>query len=244
MRIPEPEYKKIFLAVSKQAISVVYAEDTGKKLSMGKEFIVVSQRAHNEFDCIENVFVTYTCKEKSDDKFGTKAKQEEEESKGGKDKEYEINKVSLHYFEKFFDSTHRLKRATYNVFDLTEDFLYMLKQCGLVIPSVKTKLINRISKFKKHVLPVHLDLPSVENFDEALKVIKDKTISEIGKFNTEKRDPFFRLLETETKRMNDEYEARTREFEIHKQALLEEAWEIINMKPAYMIEEEEKARRR
>lgn len=149
VRIPEPEMKKIFFAVSKRAISVVYAEDQHKKSTVGKEFVVVEQRAHNEFDCIENVFVTYTCQKKQKES-KVASKESEEESKGPTEQintenfknegeeDYEINKVTLHYFEKFFDSNNCLKRATYNVFDLTEDFIYMLRQCGLVIPSVKT----------------------------------------------------------------------------------------------------------
>ena len=43
---------------------MVNHEDRKKKSTVGKEFEVVSQRAHNEYDCIENVFVTYTCSEK------------------------------------------------------------------------------------------------------------------------------------------------------------------------------------
>ena len=59
-----------------------------------------------------------------------------------------MSRVTLHYFEKFYDERHRLKSATYNYFDLTEDFLFMLKQCGLVIPSEKTKLVTRPKKLK------------------------------------------------------------------------------------------------
>jgi hypothetical protein len=43
VRIPdEPDFRKIFFAVSKQAISVVYAEEgKAEKYEMGKEFMVV-----------------------------------------------------------------------------------------------------------------------------------------------------------------------------------------------------------
>lgn len=124
--------------------------------------------------------------------------------------------MSLHYFEKFFDNTNRLKRATYNVFDLTEDFIYMLRRCGLVIPNVKTKLINRISKFKQHVMPVQTELASVENFDAALREIKETTKKRIKEFNEGPRQEFFAELERQAKRMNDEYEAQQAEFERRK----------------------------
>ena len=57
-----------------------------------------------------------------------------------------MSKITLHYFEKFFDFRKKLRRATYNVFDLTEDFIKLITECGEVLPSDKTHIVRRIKK--------------------------------------------------------------------------------------------------
>lgn len=121
-----PNIKELVLAVTKQQVQIV---NTAEK----KEYIILQQRAHSEHDCIENVFLTHTVVKEKD----------------AEGKEAALDKFQLHYFEKIFDTKEKkLKRCTYNTFDLTDDFIFMLKNCGLVIPSEKTKLQQKIEKFK------------------------------------------------------------------------------------------------
>lgn len=82
----------------------------------GKEYQLVKQRAHCENDCLEDLFLTY---ERTED-----AKQ--------------IKKITLHYFEKYFDYRKKLQSCTYNMFELTEDFISMITTCGEILPSEKT----------------------------------------------------------------------------------------------------------
>jgi hypothetical protein len=79
-----------------------------------------------------------------------------------------MQKITLHYFEKFFEpgmQQPKLRRCTYNTFDLTEDFLNMLEKCGLVIPSEKTKLTRKIKKFKDNAVKK----------DEHVSILSDET---------------------------------------------------------------------
>lgn len=71
-------------------------------IKTGLEYDLVKQRANCQNDSIEDLFLTY----ERDDKDTSK-----------------INKITLHYFEKFFDYRKKLKGCTYNTFELTEDFL-------------------------------------------------------------------------------------------------------------------------
>lgn len=59
----------------------------------------MQQKAYTDFDSLENLFITFEKKEK---------------------------RITLHYFEKLYDYYHRLTRSSYNIFELSEDFLSML----------------------------------------------------------------------------------------------------------------------
>ena len=62
----------------------------------------MKQRSSCQNDSLEDLFLTY----ERDDKDMSK-----------------IRKITLHYFEKFFDYRKKLKGCTYNTFELTEDFI-------------------------------------------------------------------------------------------------------------------------
>jgi hypothetical protein len=70
----------------------------------------------------------------------------------------------LHYFEKFFDYRKKLKGCTYNMFDLTEDFINMITTCGEILPSEKNQLVATIKKYKTP--EVKKDEPIVEKTKE------------------------------------------------------------------------------
>jgi hypothetical protein len=91
------------------------------------EYPLVKQRAHCENDCLEDLLLTYERDEKNIDS---------------------VKKITLHYFEKFFDYRKKLKGCTYNVFELTEDFLKMISTCGEILPNEKTQLVQTISGYK------------------------------------------------------------------------------------------------
>jgi hypothetical protein len=111
----------------------------------GREFIIVKQRAHGEHDCLDGLFITYEANESH------------------------VKKMTLHYFEKFFDFRKKLRRATFDEFELTEDFLKMLDSCGEVIPNDKIELIQRIGVLVDHG-------PSE---DSIVKGLKPETANEI-----------------------------------------------------------------
>jgi len=69
------------------------------------QYDLVKQRANCQNDCLEDLFLTY-----------------ERE----KDGSFKIKKLTLHYFERFYDYRKKLKNSTYNMFDLTDDFLTMV----------------------------------------------------------------------------------------------------------------------
>jgi len=92
------------------------------------EYDLVKQRANCQNDAIEDLFLTY---------------------QRSKDKPTEIKKITLHYFEKFFDYRKKLKGCTYNVFELTEDFMHMIKTCREILPNEKTKLVKTIHRYKQ-----------------------------------------------------------------------------------------------
>jgi hypothetical protein len=94
----------------------------------GKEYLLVKQRVLCNKDCLEDLFITF---ERSAEKVT------------------EIKKISLHYFEKYYDYRKKPRRCTYNVFELTDDFIHMITTCGEILPSEKTKLVNTISGYKE-----------------------------------------------------------------------------------------------
>jgi len=109
----------------------------------GKEFILIKQRSRCEHDCLDDVFITYESNQES-----------------------KVSKITLHYFEKFFDFKKKLRRATYNVFDLTDDFIKLIEECGEVLPSDKTHIVRRIKKLVGNdINPREL----VEGLDSATK---------------------------------------------------------------------------
>jgi hypothetical protein len=109
----------------------------------GKEFILIKQRSRCEHDCLDDVFITYESNQES-----------------------KVSKITLHYFEKFFDFKKKLRRATYNVFDLTDDFIKLIEECGEVLPSDKTHIVKRIKKLVGNdINPREL----VEGLDSATK---------------------------------------------------------------------------
>lgn len=77
-----------------------------------------------------------------------------------------VSKITLHYFEKFFDFQKKLRRATYNVFDLTDDFIKLIEECGEVLPSDKTHIVKRIKKLVGNDID-HREL--VEGLDSVMK---------------------------------------------------------------------------
>ena len=78
---------------------------------------MIKQRSRCEHDCLDDVFITYESNQES-----------------------KVSKITLNYFEKFFDFKKKLRRATYNVFDLTDDFIKLIEECGEVLPSDKTHI--------------------------------------------------------------------------------------------------------
>lgn len=102
----------------------------------------MKQRANCQNDCIEDLFLTYEREgasnavpegkkeTKADSNAvpdGTKETMISEKSLEDANK---IRKITLHYFEKFFDYRKKLKGCSYNTFELTEDFLSMIQTCG------------------------------------------------------------------------------------------------------------------
>lgn len=86
--------------------------------------MIIQQRTTCEHDCLDDIFITFKTCEK-----GTT-----------------ISKITLHYFEKFFDFQKKLRRATYDVFDLTEDFIKTIEEVGEVLPSDKAHIVRRVKK--------------------------------------------------------------------------------------------------
>lgn len=85
-----------------------------------------------------------------DKKSSAKAKMSKKKTKAEEPSpEPELERITLHYFEKFYDYRKKLKRCTYNTFDLTQDFLQMLARCDQIIPSDKTELIKDLKKIKE-----------------------------------------------------------------------------------------------
>ena len=104
---------------------------------------MIKQRSRCEHDCLDDVFITYESNQES-----------------------KVSKITLHYFEKFFDFKKKLRRATYNVFDLTDDFIKLIEECGEVLPSDKTHIVRRIKKLVGNdINPREL----VEGLDSATK---------------------------------------------------------------------------
>jgi uncharacterized membrane protein YqiK len=104
---------------------------------------LIKQRSRCEHDCLDDVFITYESNQES-----------------------KVSKITLHYFEKFFDFKKKLRRATYNVFDLTDDFIKLIEECGEVLPSDKTHIVKRIKKLVGNdINPREL----VEGLDSATK---------------------------------------------------------------------------
>lgn len=153
--------QNFLLAIWSQHISIV---NTAEK----KDYVIVQQRAHSEHDRIAHAFLTHKHRD------GNACNSENCSKK-------ELVALTLHYFERFYDADFRLKNATYNTFDLTEDFLSMIRDCGLVIPSEKTLLTREIKKFKqkkKELKEAKSVAPAAqqENQDEQAK--KDKEIAD------------------------------------------------------------------
>lgn len=124
-------------AIEQQAITVV-----NKKT--GGEYALVKQRAHCENDCIDDVFLTF-------ERDITKESITKDGGEKLKLNQTPLKKITLHYFEKFFDYRKKVKPGgcTYNVFELTEDFLNMLTTCGEILPSEKTSLVSTIAGYKQ-----------------------------------------------------------------------------------------------
>lgn len=148
------------------------------------EFVLVKQRAHSEHDCLDGLFITY-------------------EMNGEV-----VEKISIHYFEKFFDYRKKLKEATYDVFELTEDFLKMLNACGEVIPSDKMQLVKRIAKLTDR------------NPQESIMLIglKAETVSEIQAMEKE--------FEEEERQLKKEVKAATETVSLIKMETLRERREF------------------
>ena len=88
----------------------------------------MKQRANCQNDSIEDLFLTYEREGASNVvSDGTKETKTSEKSLEDATK---IRKITLHYFEKFFDYRKKLKGCSYNTFELTEDFLSMIQTCG------------------------------------------------------------------------------------------------------------------
>lgn len=143
------------LALSQQSIHVV------NKIT-GMQYDLVKQRANCQNDCLEDLFLTY-----------------ERE----KDGSFKIKKLTLHYFERFYDYRKKLKNSTYNMFDLTDDFLTMLQTCGEILPSEKTKLVKTIESYKHPNDFEHMDKDQRKKWREARKKEAKKTKKELEKEN-------------------------------------------------------------
>ena len=87
-----------------------------------QEYLIIKQRAQCKEDCITEAFITYLIDEH-------------------KPPEHRLTKMTLHYFESFFDLQGMLVNSTYNIFDMTDDFLSMVKTCTEIIPNEKVKLV-------------------------------------------------------------------------------------------------------
>ena len=175
-----PDFKNAVLAISKQQVHVV---NTAEK----KEFLILQQRAQSEHDCIENAFLTHI-------------KVKETNVEGEKDK------FQLHYFEKLFDTKEKkLKRCTYNTFDLTDDFIFMLKNCGIVIPSEKTKLQQKIEKFKSQN---KVKIESTDGLSSEIQTAIREEEAKIEKTNIELKDKFTEFNEKVTKCLEKAKERR------------------------------------
>ena len=96
-----------------------------------------------------------------------------------------MSKVTLHYFEKFFDFRKKLKRATYDVFELTEDFIKTVQEIGEVLPSDKARIVRRIKKLVGNEID-HREL--VEGLDTV-------TVGEIAAMESGFRDTERKLAE-------------------------------------------------
>jgi hypothetical protein len=62
----------------------------------------------------------------------------------------DLNKkrITIHYFESSFDYDDRLIQSSYNVFDLSEDFMQMLILSEELLPHEQPKNIKRIKTIK------------------------------------------------------------------------------------------------
>lgn len=114
----------------------------------------------------------------------------------------------------------------------------MLQQCGLVIPNIKTKLVNRISKFKALVPKedARQKFEADNDLDPKVRKLQNDFRDEEQKFNVEKRDPFFKDLKDALDIFNLKCKEQNEGLEKRKKDLFAKAWEIINSKPAYMSE--------
>lgn len=119
VKSPDSSFPFLF-AVENNKISLV-------NIKSGKEYLLVKQRVLCNRDCLEDLFLTY---ERNDESVT------------------EIKKISLHYFEKYFDYRKKPRRCTYNVFELTDDFIHMITTCGEILPNEKTQLVNTIKTYK------------------------------------------------------------------------------------------------
>lgn len=120
VKSPDASFPFLF-AVEHDKISMVNTKT-------GKEYLLVKQRVLCNRDCLEDLFITF---DRSADSVTS------------------IKKISLHYFEKYYDYRKKPRRCTYNVFELTDDFIHMITTCGEILPSEKTQLVNTISTYKK-----------------------------------------------------------------------------------------------
>lgn len=94
--------------------------------------------------------------------------------------EQKKKRITLHYFEKFFDYYQRIIQSTYNKYDLSEDFLSMLINTGELIPHEQPRLIKRVKNLKNPQDKL-IQLMTKENRLQKLADDLKKSLEDLGK---------------------------------------------------------------